>query len=140
VTDLAFDDEKAALWLSSSLKGHALKIYKEKVKEAPDLKKKYDDLTKALNDYFKPLTEGKKYGTGAFHLRILRPGDSVVSYFDCLQKLAAEICPDEDRPLADDQLMMKFIGGLPRYLQESIIPKDPRSSKEALRLAVKAQA
>ena len=135
-----FDEKRSALWLSNSLKGHALRILKDTLKDKAELKEKYTELTQELNKYFKPLTEGKKYGTGAFHLRTLLPGESVVAYFDDLEKLAAEICPDETKPMDDDQLMMKFIGGLPRYLQEKEIPKDPASSWDALKHAVKAQA
>ena len=135
-----FDEKRSALWLSNSLKGHALRILKDTLKDKAELKEKYTELTQELNKYFKPLTEGKKYGTGAFHLRTLLPGESVVAYFDDLEKLAAEICPDETKPMDDDQLMMKFIGGLPRYLQEKVIPKDPASSRDALKHAVKAQA
>ena len=66
-----FDEKRSALWLSNSLKGHALRILKDTLKDKAELKEKYTELTQELNKYFKPLTEGKKYGTGAFHLRTL---------------------------------------------------------------------
>lgn len=55
-----FDEKKSALWLSNSLKGHALNVLKEVIKADPGKKEKFDELTTELDTYFKPLTEGKK--------------------------------------------------------------------------------
>ena len=60
----AFDEKRNTLWLSNSLKGYALWILKDTLKEKAELKEKNTELTQELNEYFKPLTEGKKYGTG----------------------------------------------------------------------------
>ena len=59
-----FDEKRSALYLSNSLKGHALLILKDTLKEKAKLKEKYTELTQQLNKYFEPLTGGKKYGTG----------------------------------------------------------------------------
>ena len=60
----AFDEKRNTLWLSNSLKGHALRILKDTLKEKAELQEKYTELTQGLSKYFKPLTGGKKYGTG----------------------------------------------------------------------------
>ena len=59
-----FDEKRDTLWLSNSLKSHALLILKDTLKEKAELKEKYTELTQGLSKYFKPLTGGKKYGTG----------------------------------------------------------------------------
>ena len=59
-----FDEKRSALYLSNSLKSHALLILKDTLKEKAESKEKYTELTQELNKYFKPLTGGKKYGTG----------------------------------------------------------------------------
>ena len=59
-----FDEKRSVLRLSNSLKGHALRILKDTLKEKAELKEKYTELTQGLSKYFKPLTEGKKYGPG----------------------------------------------------------------------------
>lgn len=95
-------------------------------------KENYNELTAELDNYLKPLTEGNKYGSRAFYSRVLMQGESVVSHFDDLQKLALEICPDENNPMNDQQLVMAFIRSLPRHLQEKVISKEPMTCRDAL--------
>lgn len=96
-----FDDKKSALRLNNSLKGHALNVLKEVIKADVGKKENYNEVTAEQDNYFKPLKEGKKYGSRGFYSRVLMPGEGVVSNFDDLQKLALGICLDENNPMND---------------------------------------
>lgn len=133
-------DELAALALGRCLEGHAREVYKEVVANPnQELKKKYAELTTALEEKFKKLTGGTRYGSSAFYSRKQLPGESVVTYFTDLKKLAKQAYPEKDAPMPDSQFLERFIRGMPLYLRRYVVSKEPKTSDEALKEGCKHQ-
>ena len=137
---MGMTEEMAALALGRCLEGHAKQKYKEMITEEPRLRGDLRALSRRLEDYFRELGGGPRYGSVAFFSRKQLPGESPTTYFAELKRLGKQAYPDDGEPMPDSVLLERFIRGLPLYLKRHVITREPRTSEEALREAVRVQA
>ena len=126
--------EKKARFLSSRLKGYALEAYKHEVKEESGLKDDYGALIDKLAERFARLFGNRRTGTTNFYSRNQREGESVVSYFHELGKLAKHAYPGERMP--DSQFLERLLRGMLPWLKHKVVAKEVKTSQEALEAAV----
>ena len=132
-------DEQSALALGRCLEGHARQVYKDLVSADGEVKKDYKALTENLEGKFKALTEGTKYGSSAFYSRKQLPGESVMTFYSDLKKLAKQAYPDKEAPMPDSQFLERFIRGMPLYLRRHVVSKELKTPDEALKETCKKQ-
>jgi len=131
------EEDKRAKYLSSRLRGHALKVYKEEVKTTPTRGENYAELKQWLMAYFQELFGGRRTGTTNFYSRAQREGESVFTYFNALKLLAKHAYPGEEE-MPSAQFLERFIRGLRPGLKAKILAKDVRTATDTLKAAVMA--
>ena len=129
---------KKGKFLSSRLKGYALEVYKSELQDHDGIKDDYAAITDLLAQRFSRLFANRRTGTTNFFSRNQQEGESIVSYFHELTKLAKHAYPGERMP--DSQFLERLLRGMLPWLKHKVVAKEVRTSQEALEAAVTVEA
>ena len=117
------DDDKL-LRLPTLLQGRAFAVYE---RLAADQKDTYARLTNSLERAFEPHTEERKrLATRQFAARSLQPGEDLEVFLRDLELLLDRAQPGLPRGLREQQLVDRFIAGLPESLGDQLYVLAPQ--------------
>ena len=129
---------KKGKFLSSRLKGYALEVYKSELQDHDGIKDDYAAITDLLAQRFSRLFANRRTGTTNFYSRNQQEGESIVSYFHELTKLAKHAYPGERMP--DSQFLERLLRGMLPWSKHKVVAQEVRTSQEALEAAVTVEA